>query len=63
MCASRLAQKLSPAKDLDPTAELRISPWLNYLFERMLAGEVAMIQRGVNFPLGGSRLIVSRKAE
>lgn len=61
MLASRWVQKLSPVEDADPTAELRISPWLNYLFEKMVGAEVAMIQRGVNFPLGGSRLTIARK--
>lgn len=63
MFASRLLQKLSPEKDSDPTAELRISPWLNYLFEKMLSAEVAMIRTGLNFPFGGSRLVVARKQE
>ena len=61
MFASRLGQKLFLEKTVDPTAELRISAWLNYLFEKMLGAEVAMIRSGLNFPLGGSRLVVSRK--
>lgn len=62
MFASRMAQRRIPPKDADVTAELRIAPWLNYLFEKLLGAEVAMIRRGVNFPLGGSRLLVARKA-
>jgi SAM-dependent methyltransferase len=61
MFISRLVQKVSTKKYVDPTAELRISPWLNGLFEKMLDVELAMIRNGINFPVGGSRLIVARK--
>ena len=61
MFASRLVQKLSTKKYSDPTAELRIAPWLNGLLENFLNAELAMIRIGINFPLGGSRLIVGRK--
>lgn len=61
MFVSRLVQKLSPEKNTDPTAELRISPWLNYIFEKMLDAEIVMIKSGVNFPIGGSRLLAARK--
>lgn len=61
MLASRMVQKLIPSKDADATAELRISPGLNKIFEMVLGAEVAMIRTGVNFPLGGSRLVVARK--
>jgi len=58
---SRLVQKLSTKKNVDPTAELRISPWLNRIFEKLLDAEIVMIQKGINLPVGGSRLIVARK--
>ena len=61
MFASRLVQKLSTKKKVDPTAELRISPWLNGLFEKMLDAELAMIRKDINLPVGGSRLVVARK--
>jgi SAM-dependent methyltransferase len=62
MFVSRTMQKQTPVKDrMDATAELRIAPWLNYLFTKLLAAEIAMIRSGVNFPVGGSRLIVARK--
>lgn len=61
MFASRLLQKASTKKYADPTAELRISAWLNGLFEKMLDAELAVIRYGINFPVGGSRLIVARK--
>lgn len=61
MFASRLVQKLATKKNADPTAELRISPWLNRLFEKMLDAELALIRNDINLPAGGSRLIVARK--
>ena len=61
MFVSRLAQKRTPMKGPNGTDELRISPWLNRLFEKVLDAEIAMIRCGVNFPLGGSRLIAARK--
>lgn len=60
MWVSRFAQK-SSTKNIDATAELRISPWLNRIFESILNAEARMIRNGVNFPLGGSRILVSRK--
>lgn len=60
MWASRFTQKCS-AKGIDASAEARISPGLNRIFEIFLGAEVAMIRNGVNFQMGGSRLIVARK--
>lgn len=60
MWASRFAQK-SSAKEVDATSEFRISPWLNRVLEIILGVEIHMIRHGINFPLGGSRLIVARK--
>lgn len=60
MWASRFTKKGS-MKDFDATAELRISPWLNHVFETILGAEVHMICNGVNYPVGGSRLVVARK--
>ncbi|MEI8344925.1 MAG: class I SAM-dependent methyltransferase [Candidatus Omnitrophota bacterium] len=54
MCASRILHK-------KPAAEMKISPRLERLLERVLNTEVSMIRRGVNFPIGGSRLVVARK--
>lgn len=59
MWASRFAQK-SFKRDVDAMAESRISPWLNRIFEKILGAEVYMIRNGVNFALGGSRLIVAK---
>jgi len=61
MLLSRLVQKRTSAKGVDGMAEFRISHWLNALFEKMLGAEIAMIRRGLNFPVGGSRMIVAQK--
>lgn len=59
--ASRLARKAAPAQDVEAAAELRINPLLNRLFKKALDAEITMIGYGVNFPVGGSRLIIARK--
>ena len=60
MWISRYAQK-KPTKNVSAETEINISPWLNNILETILGAEVAMIRNGVNFPLGGSRLVVARK--
>lgn len=60
MWASRFTQKHF-AKGIDASAETRISPRLNSIFEIFIRTEIAMIHKGMNFPLGGSRLIVAEK--
>lgn len=59
--ASRMMKKQAPLQSAEAAAESRIPPWLNYLFGKMLGAEISMIRGGVNFPLGGSRLVVARK--
>lgn len=61
MMISRFLQKKVSDRDFDATAELKISPWLNSLFLRLLAIELTAIKKGFNFPIGGSRLVVARK--
>ncbi len=61
MMISRFLQKKVSDKKFDATAELKLSPWVNELFSRLLGAELALIQMGVNFPIGGSRLVVARK--
>jgi len=61
MMISRLLQKKVPDKCFDATAELKITPWLNSLFFGLLGAELAVIKKGLNFPAGGSRLVVARK--
>lgn len=61
MMISRFRQKKVSDKKFDAAAELKISPWLNSLFSRMLGAELALIKSGFNLPLGGSRLVIARK--
>jgi len=58
--ASRLRQQ--DRATLDASAELRSNPVLNRLFGRMCAVERIAIAAGVSFPVGGSLLVVARKA-
>ncbi len=46
----------------DVMAELRINKTMNTLLEKMLAVERLVIQSGINFPFGGSLLLIARKA-
>lgn len=61
MMISRFNQKKISDIRFDATAELKISPILNALFSKMLSAELALIIRGIDFPIGGSRLVVARK--
>jgi SAM-dependent methyltransferase len=61
MLFSRLFQRNIKSTSFDPTAELRIAPWLNAILFRLLGSELALIRKGVTLPFGGSRLIVARK--
>jgi SAM-dependent methyltransferase len=61
MMISRFFQKKVSDKKFDATAELKISPWLNSLFFKILIADLALIKWGFNLPLGGSRLVVARK--
>ena len=60
MYASRIIAKLTKT-NAQRGAELDISPWLNFIFEKCLRIEAWLIQCGINFPVGGSRLVVARK--
>ena len=61
MFVSRMLQKCFPVKDTDSLIEIKISPAVNRLFERVLNAEIAVIRSGVDLPLGGSRLIVAKR--
>jgi SAM-dependent methyltransferase len=58
MLAARLVQR-KPASDA--TAELRINKHLNWLFRKIMSIEFNLIRHGLNFKLGGSRLLIARK--
>lgn len=62
MMASRLAHRKSPGQAFDPTAEFNIPPWINATLEAILGLERRLIRAGVRLPIGGSRLVVARKA-
>lgn len=60
MLASRLMKK-SSGENFDPTAELRLTKVINDIFLRVMQIEFALIRNGINFSLGGSRLVVAKK--
>ena len=61
MLVSRVLKKSAHNKNFDAAAELKLSPWLNYIFFQMLNFELFLVMMGINLPLGGSRFIVARK--
>jgi len=42
-------------------AELRLNPYLDLFLEQVLRAELFMIRSGLNFPMGGSLLLVAKK--
>lgn len=60
MIISRLLNKRKMAQ-YDPEAELKINPILNAIFYGLMRLEIMGIQLGLNYPLGGSRLIIAKK--
>ncbi len=61
MFISRIIQKIS--KNANPDTGLNISPWLNFIFEKLINAEIKLIKKNINFPFGGSRLVVARKLD
>jgi SAM-dependent methyltransferase len=60
MLIARLKQRLTN-KEFDPTAEFKLSVPANFLLERIMDVERAMIRLGVSFPAGGSLLVVAKR--
>lgn len=60
MALSRRRDRFSQ-KDYDPVADLVPPPPVNWLFERILDFERALIKRGVDLPVGGSLALVARR--
>lgn len=58
MYAARAASSRSAER---AGAELRISAPVNRLFRIIMSAEFALVRRGVDFALGGSRLVIARK--
>lgn len=61
MIISRMFRKGQSKQDIDPAAEFKISSRINLFFYRVLCWELALLRKGVDFPAGGSRLVVARK--
>lgn len=61
MFLSRLRSSKSQA-EFDPTDELKLPKVLNTVLYGVMRVELALIKLGINFPIGGSRLIVARKS-
>lgn len=62
MWLSRLAANKANPDDFDPMDEFNISPLVNSALTGLLKAEVALIGAGLRFPVGGSRLVLARKA-
>jgi SAM-dependent methyltransferase len=60
MMLSRVLQK-QKTKDFDPAGELKINAVLNKSFYALMMLELAGIRLGMNYPVGGSRLVVAKK--
>lgn len=57
----RLRQIDCKIRLFDPLAELKINPFVNWLFGIVMKLERIMIRFGVKFPFGGSLLLIARK--
>ncbi len=60
MMLSRVLQK-KITKDFDPAGELKINTVLNNLFYGLMMLELVGIRAGMNYPFGGSRLVVAER--
>jgi SAM-dependent methyltransferase len=61
MMVSRFFRKKVSVGNFEASAELKISSWLNFLFFQLLCGEIVLIKKGLDLPVGGSRLVVAKK--
>jgi len=61
MLASRLLSRNKSVAEIDVRTEMELPRLLNGAFRWILRAEGVLIRNGLNFPLGGSRLIVARK--
>lgn len=61
LIASRMMKGRRMGPDFDASSEFRIKPWLNVSLKALMGIERALIRAGVNFPAGGSRLVVAQK--
>ncbi|WP_133139476.1 class I SAM-dependent methyltransferase [Legionella genomosp. 1] len=61
MMLSRFVQQFKGPQAHRDYSELKMSPVLNFIFEKMLRAEIGLIKKGINFPVGGSRFVVAEK--
>jgi trans-aconitate methyltransferase len=61
MLASRLLSRNKSVDEIDVRTEMQLPSLLNSAFRWILRAESALIRTGLDFPLGGSRLLVARK--
>lgn len=56
-----LSRSRAKDKKIDPMDEFRISTLLNRILETVMKIELSLIKYGLNFPVGGSLLVLARK--
>lgn len=61
MFLSRLVKKTADNKKCDIVNDLAINSFLNSIFYKIMSVERLLISSGINFPLGGSLLLVAHK--
>ena len=62
MMLSRFFNKQT-VEDFDPVSELKIHPIINKVFYRLMRLELFGIKHGLNYAVGGSRLLVAKKSK
>jgi len=60
MILSRLSQPKNKT-NFDPFAEFKINKSLNFILEKILNFERLLIKYNINFPMGGSLLMIAKK--
>jgi SAM-dependent methyltransferase len=63
MAMTRIFQKQSLGEQEKTADDLHISPFLNMIFHKFMMIESAIIKKEVNFPMGGSLLMIGRKVD
>lgn len=61
MLVSRKLMSYKKGIEHDPLSEFRMAPWLNRVLSAVLSLEVSLTTAGVNWPIGGSRMVVARR--
>jgi SAM-dependent methyltransferase len=63
MILSRALTRNKKQGEVDVLDELRISPFLNKMLSLVMLFENYLVKVGIDLPLGGSRVIVAKKAQ